>query len=379
MAIKVNIDKNGDINNFRLMLNSLEQDTEVSSVLILACEGNGFNPANCDQILKSCKKPVFGGIFPFLLTESEKLSRGTILVGLTQEVKPLIFKEISTSSQNFDQIFDNFLLENMQESNTIFLFVDGMSCTIAPLLDVTFNHHGLRSNYIGGGAGSSEFKPIPCIFTSEGLLMDAAILGFSPLKSGVGVAHGWNPVSRTLKVTEADHNSVISFDWKPALQIYKEIIGEVSGKAESEIKFEEIADSYPLGILKVADELLVRDPVKTTGTSLNCLGEMPANAFVYVLSGNVDTLLNGTSRSRENALKAFQSAASVQYENEPITFFIDCITRAGFLKDRFQDELSIASGGSIMIGALSLGEIANSKNDYLEFYNKTSVIGILEN
>lgn len=379
MAIKINIDKSGNISNFSLMLNTFEQDPDVRSIMILACEGNGFNRGNCDQLLKSCKKPVFGGIFPFLLTETEKLSKGTILVGLTQEVNPLIIQDINTSSQNFDSIFDDFLSENELESNTIFLFVDGMSRTIAPLLDVAFNHHGLRSNYIGGGAGSAEFKPIPCIFTSRGLLMDAAILGFTPLKSGVGVAHGWNPVSRTLKVTEADHNSVISFDWKPALQIYREIIGEVSGKSESEIKFEEVADSYPLGILKVADELLVRDPVKTTGTSLNCLGEMPANAFVYVLSGNVDTLLSGTSRSRENALKAFQSAASVQSEREPITFFIDCITRAGFLKDRFQEELSIASGGSTMIGALSLGEIANSKNDYLEFYNKTSVIGILEN
>lgn len=377
--MKIQIDKSGSISNFSMMLNSLDQDPEIRSVLILACEGNGFNPANCNQLLTSCKKPVLGGIFPFLLTETEKLSKGTILVGLTQEVKPLIIQEISTSSNNFDQIFNSFLSENELESNTIFLFVDGMSCTIAPLLDVTFNHHGLRSNYIGGGAGSSEFKPIPCIFTSLGLLTDAAILGFTPLKSGVGVAHGWNPVSRTLKVTESEHNSVISFDWKPALQIYQEIISEVSGKTDTEIKFEEIADSYPLGILKVADELLVRDPVKRTGTKLDCLGEMPANSFVYVLSGNVESLLAGTSRSRENAVKDFQSSAIPTTNSEPITFFIDCITRAAFLKEHFEKELSIASGGTTMIGVLSLGEIANSKNDYLEFYNKTSVIGILEN
>ena len=61
------------------------------------------------------------------------------------------------------------------------------------------------------------------------------------------------------------------------------------------------------------------------------------------------------------------------------TFFIDCISRVLFLEGDFEQELQAVSRSGIpLIGALTLGEIANSRNDYLEFYNKTSVVGVLQ-
>jgi hypothetical protein len=56
---------------------------------------------------------------------------------------------------------------------------------------------------------------------------------------------------------------------------------------------------------------------------------------------------------------------------------IDCISRSLFLGTDFQRELAAIDDGLPMVGALTLGEIANSGRDFLEFYNKTAVVGLI--
>ena len=62
-----------------------------------------------------------------------------------------------------------------------------------------------------------------------------------------------------------------------------------------------------------------------------------------------------------------------------MVLFIDCISRVLYLEEAFAQELSAVHEPDVpLIGALTLGEIANTGEDYLEFYNKTAVIAVLE-
>jgi hypothetical protein len=378
--MEIRIDKEGSLKNLEHMLKDLQSDTRVKSIMVLACDSNGFTPSGCNHLFSGLSKPVFGGIFPQILTEFENLEKGTIVAGLTQEVSLFVLKNISNPDVDIDQLLSVPFNGKPVVDKTTFLFVDGMSRNITTLLDSTFNHFGLKSNYIGGGAGSISFKPIPCIITPEGLLQDAAIFAFADMISGVGVAHGWHPVSRALKVTETSYNTVVSFDWKPAFEVYRKIIGTETNIASELIDFEAYARRFPLGIVKIADELLVRDPVKCEKDAMVCLGDLPLNSFVYILKGDSDSLLAGARKSRALAQEDyFAKKKKLENDEPPVVFFIDCITRVMFLEEKFKEELSIAAGGNKLIGALSLGEIANSGSDYLEFYNKTSVVGIVEN
>lgn len=374
----IQIDKDGTLQNLEKMLLKADSDASVEAIMVLACDANNFTPDNSDNLFKKVKKPIFGGIFPQILHNTENLIQGTIVAGFSHKINPCIIENISRADSNLDKLIEEITLEMPVADNTIFLFVDGMSRTIASLLDSTFNHLGLLSNYIGGGAGSLSFKPTHCVITAKGLLMDAAVLAFADMGSGVGVAHGWHPVSEPMKITSSKYNSVVSLDWKPAFEVYREIIANVLHKDSLDITFEAYAKSFPLGIVKIADELLVRDPVSCSDNEMICLGELPQNSFVYVLKGDIASLLAGAKKSREIAEMIYFSRFANSKEAKPLTFFIDCITRVQFLGNHFREELEIASGGNELIGALSLGEIANSGRDYLEFYNKTSVIAILE-
>lgn len=377
--MKIQVDKNGNLPNLEKMLLDAEADISVQAIMVLACEANNFTPQNSDILFKNCKKPIFGGIFPQILFNTENLTQGTIVAGFNHKVTPFVIENISNPDIDFDNLLASVIYEKPAADKTIFLLVDGMSSNISTLLDSTFNHLGLISSYIGGGAGSITFKQMPCVITGKGILQDAAIFAFADMGSGVGVAHGWHPVSRPLKITASNSNTVDSINWQPAFEVYREIIASVLQTNISDITFEQFAKSFPLGIVKMADELLVRDPVKCNGNSLECLGSLPQNSFVYVLRGDTETLLTGAKKSRSIAEDVYFSRHGKSDGMKPVTFFIDCITRAQFLGKDFEKELEIASGGNALIGALTLGEIANSGRDYLEFYNKTSVIGILEN
>ncbi|NOR26155.1 MAG: hypothetical protein GQ542_17565 [Desulforhopalus sp.] len=58
---------------------------------------------------------------------------------------------------------------------------------------------------------------------------------------------------------------------------------------------------------------------------------------------------------------------------------MDCISRVLFLGDKLQEEIEAVQDASApLIGAFTIGEIANSGKDFLEFYNKTCIVGVLE-
>jgi len=195
------------------------------------------------------------------------------------------------------------------------------------------------------------------------------------VESGVGVSHGWMDVAGPFKVTESDRNRIITLDWKPALEVYREVVEAHSGLYFTENNFFDIAKSYPFGINKLGTEKIVRDPVKVgPQNSLICVGEVPQESYIHILTGNVDSLVHAAQTALLRSEKSFRGQSG-----QKTALFIDCISRVLFLEDMFMQELDAVHRDTMpLIGALTIGEIANSGKDYLEFYNKTSVVAMLE-
>ncbi len=340
------------------------------TVGIFAGAQNGLTPQKIDPVLTAARVALFGGVFPEIIYENQRYTQGAVLLALRGRYESCVLKNISDPDLNFDQAIEGALPGPPPE--TMFVLVDGYARRITALIDGLFNNFGLDANYLGGGAGDLSFQSHPCIISSDGLLADAAQFVFTPLRSGVGVRHGWVAHRGPYRVTAARANIVESIDWRPAAEAYREIVQSAGGEIGDDADFLRKASAFPLGIRKIGAEYLVRDPVNVTPEGgMVFVGEVPEESLVDVLCARVEQL---TAAAGE-ALRAAEESLP-EYDQ---MFLIDCISRALFLGPEFERELAASqprAGGRF--GILSIGEIANNGSSYLDFYNKTAVAGLLK-
>jgi hypothetical protein len=140
--------------------------------------------------------------------------------------------------------------------------------------------------------------------------------------------------------------------------------------------FFDIAKYYPLGIVKYDKEIIVRDPILIDeNNNIVLVGDIPQNSTINILKGKEENLIKSSSIAVKKAMN------NLEYEDEYNVILFDCISRCISLGDKFVDELveikKNINPSKNLFGALTLGEIANNGNEYINFYNKTCVIGVL--
>lgn len=370
--MKINYFSETSIEALQQQLLLFEQDSEIKGIILLACDENNYIPKKLNPVLTSLRKPIFGGVFPGVIIKDKKHETGFIIAGFNSTPEVNIIENISSTSTILDDEVLK-LAENYMESKTLFVFIDGFAERISAFIESIFTIFGLEFNYIGGGAGSLSLKQKPCIFTNKGIKQDCALIAGIDLDSGIGVKHGWKSISGPYKVTSAEKTVIKELDFKPAFEVYKQAVEKHSGAVFKDDNFFDIAKAYPFGINKVDAEKVVRDPLFLgENNSLICVGEVETGSFVDILTGDKNSLIQAAGQAVKVALENKQNPV------ENFIFFVDCISRVLFLEDDFEKELDVVVKPNIEIpvfGVLSIGEIANNGQDYLEFYNKTSVIG----
>jgi hypothetical protein len=173
-----------------------------------------------------------------------------------------------------------------------------------------------------------------------------------------------------MKVTETDLTDVLTINWEPAFDAYKRIVEAHSGRIFDETNFLDIAKSYPLGLMKIDGEMVVRDPIEAEAGILHFFDTIENGRYICVLHGSIESLLEGAHVAKN------QCVHNINHDkiNEGYVFCIDCFSRVKFLEDIFVSELKVISGGQTVHGALTFGEIANVGDSFLEIYNKTVIV-----
>ncbi len=371
--MNIEIDQTGTLAGLEGIIQKL-LESKPKSIVLLSCDRNDFLPSGIDEIMQRIPLPVIGGIFPAIIANSGKMEKGTIAIGCTKKIKPVILRDPGDGSLNIESLLKSEFPEN-EPIVTAFVFVDAFLSNISRYLDGIFNTFGLETSYIGGGAGSLDMVQKPCLFTNEGLIKNAVVIATTSSISGIGVTHGWQSVAGPYRVTTAQGNMIQTLDWQPAFEVYREAVEKISNNRFRHRNFYDISRSFPFGITKLGAERIVRDTVRVgENNTLICIGEVTPGDFVDILTGDENTLLNAVEQACIESEKQFK-----QRSQDRFTLFIDCISRVLFLGDRFKDEITKVYRADVpLIGACTIGEIANTGNQYLEFYNKTSVVAQIE-
>lgn len=370
---QVYVDSEGSCNSlFRQIEAAIEAGAQ--SLLVLACDANDFTPGLLDKRLQNIPVPVFGGIFPQIVVGERKLERGSVVCGLPVTASVHHVARLSDPEQDY-LIQTQQLAANIPQGATLITLVDGLSKRISALLESLYEAIGSDCQYLGGGAGSLSFEQKPCLFSNQGLVEDCAQITVLNVPVSIGIEHGWHKFAGPFFVTGAHDNTIVMLDYRPAFEVYREVVEADSGKRFSDTAFFDLAKAYPFGLDRLKGDVVVRDPLFHDGESLVCVGEVPTNHMIYILKGETENLLDA---SRKCAQAATQVRAPAR-----LALLFDCISRTLFLQDRFPEEIrnihASLPENVPLVGVLSLGEIADAGNACLEFFNKTIVLGVLAN
>lgn len=346
---------------------------DATGLLVLACDANGFVPAELDPVLQRVEIPLIGGIFPRIIHGSDLHERGSIVVA----IPGLASVELVSNLSDPDADYEHILAQKLPDSSdigTLILFVDGFASRISAFIESLFNVFGLDFNYVGGGAGSTSLTRKPYILANQGMQEDAAILAFLTTPSGIGVAHGWEELCGPFQVTSSRPSSVTTIEWETAYQFYRRTLQEAAGIQVEVEGFYDIARNYPFGIARLSGEQIVRDPYMVDRDGgLRCVGDIQEGSFISILHGEKNSLI-------EAAAEALNLSLANLGADTPVNFclFVDCISRIAVLDGDFSREIeAVNRTGLPLVGVCSVGEIANSGAEYLELFNKTSVMAVL--
>lgn len=315
----------------------------------------------------------FGGIFPGIIHGTNKYESGCIISSVPVSGKPHLITGLDKEDFELPDLSSPKEISG-DESLTAIVLVDGLTSNISLFLSKLLNAFESTVNYFGGGAGSLSLKQSPCLFTSEGFVQDAAIVAIVPLKSKLGVQHGWEKIMGPVVATKTEKNIVIELNWENAFEVYKKTVEHDSGLKFTDSNFFDISKCYPFGIYKEGQEDIVRDPIAVNDKGeLICVGEVPENTVLNILRGKNENLIKAAGKAASDC--ALSDAETVKH-----AFVVDCISRVLFLEDSFTDELTAVQNelpsNQTPVGMLTLGEISSYGTGLLEFFNKTTVIGV---
>lgn len=324
------------------------------------------------------KVPLAGAIFPALVRDGQFLTDGVWLLCFEQMPYFALYDNLPAETAEAERAAERIANDVRAQIDhvpdlTLFMLFDAMVPNIGTLLDTLYLHLANRVHYAGANAGSETFQPMPCLFDSSRTVQNGLLLMLLTRHKGAILEHGYHANPHTSYATSTKGNCISQIDWRPAFEVYRELVREHFGEEVTAENFYQYGVHFPFGIVRANHHVLVRIPVMLTEDgSLFCVGEVPANSVLTLLKAPTVRTVETLHKLHEGLNKLNGDVAG----EELLLFY--CAGRRLHLGGAMATtELEAFSGltrAGRVAGALSLGEIGGSTvQGYPLFHNATLV------
>lgn len=322
--------------------------------------------------------PLVGGIFPELIEDGKFCRNGLWLLCFSEMPYYTLLDHLPSDNAGAERTAKEIaanIREQLDDSRdiTLFMLFDAMVPNIGTLLDSLYLHLANRVNYAGGNAGSETFQPMPCLFDSQRLVQNGMLLMLLKQHHGAILEHGYHAPDHTVYATATEGNRISQIDWRPAFEVYQELVFKLYKVEITPENFYQYAVHFPFGIVRANHHVVVRIPVMLAEDgSLFCVGEVPANSLLTLLEApKVDSI--ETLRVLNDGLTSL-NGGPVGAE----LLLLYCAGRRMHLGLEAATselrEFSQRTGAQKTAGVLSLGEIGGSTvHGYPLFHNAALV------
>ncbi len=197
----------------------------------------------------------------------------------------------------------------------LLLFGDGLITSYADVVRGIQEVLGTSSLIVGGMAGD-DFRFTQTYQYLNDRVTSRAVVGVllgGGVKIGVGIEHGFAPISKPRRITRARANVLYELDRQPAASVYEEYFGPELVQRMKHERFTRQGIAYPLGIQsQAANQWLLRNVVAFSDDgSLSCSGEITEGAWLQLMIGSRELALEAAHLAAQHAIRSLNHVGCI--------------------------------------------------------------------
>lgn len=282
-------------------------------------------------------------------------------------------RSASTSYAGGQQLAQQLAQPNLQ---AVFMLSDGLvvngTALVNGLNDGLYERIGRHITVTGGLAGDAgRFKRTWVVGNSLPKQHHIVAVGFygEDIEVRSGSNGGWSIFGPERRITRSQDTVLFELDGKPALQLYKEYLGERATELPAS------AMLFPLAIRREdnAPERIVRTilSIEEESQSMRFAGDIPEGKLAQLMYTSPDRLIDGAAQAAERSHTPHDAT-------DGVCVAISCVGRRMALGERTEEELEAVLETlplrTTQIGFYSYGEIAPDQGGFCDLHNQTMTL-----